>query len=78
MSQKLVFYCDGCGIERGSVNHWWETYENTACWEVTPFDEKDIKRDPKIRIFCGQQCVTKALSTYMEQHRATSEKERQV
>ena len=72
MAQKIVFLCDGCGHEKGEVNHWFETYENQVCWEVTQFSHIDAAKDSKIKIYCGQQCVMKAFSEYLERQRGMS------
>jgi hypothetical protein len=59
------FTCDVCGKEKLSTNHWWCGYVSTAVgYMLTPFCET-LARNDIVQSFCGQQCVTKAVSQWM-------------
>jgi hypothetical protein len=66
MAVVTKYICDGCGAEKGLVNHWWMTWENGVIWEVMTFDETRIFH----LAYCGESCVSKAFSEWM---RARSE-----
>lgn len=66
MAHKTTYYCDGCGAEKKEVNHWWIADDHKE-FVIFPFDPIDIAVDSKL--YCGQSCVLKAVSEYMEKVR---------
>ena len=67
--QKVTYYCDGCGAEKKEVNHWYATRIDSEGFTVRPIEGCGSYS----RIYCGQGCVTEALSKYMEACRAATE-----
>lgn len=62
MSQKITYYCDGCGAEKKEVNHWY-----AASVAGTNFMVGELKFSVAgDRVYCGQQCLIKALSEHLE------------
>jgi len=53
--------CDVCGKSKGSVNHWWMLGENPKELVIRPYV-------PSLgwKHLCGQQCVIKAVSEWMQ------------
>jgi hypothetical protein len=64
MAQKTTYYCDGCGREKGEVNHWFGVRVDEEGWTLKSFSYTGVHH-----IYCGQECVHKALSEYMERCR---------
>lgn len=66
MAQKTTYYCDGCGKEKGETNHWWVIYSEVSM-ELIPFRvEAKSGMGTESKIYCGQACVTAAVSKYMD------------
>lgn len=63
--QKTNYYCDGCGKEKGEVNHWFIVRADQEGFTVSPF----MPSGHSGCIYCGQSCVIKAFSEYLERCR---------
>ena len=69
-----TYRCDVCGVEKREANHWWwlgwnESYQRavllTAAVRAQRFSEDENVKYVKFDL-CGEACVTKKLSEFME------------
>lgn len=72
MPVRVVVTCAGCGKEKGDVNHWWGVHADPPTsvqspqeFIIRPFTLVDARAG--YESYCGQQCLTKALSEWMDE-----------
>jgi len=70
------YKCDNCGAVKGETNRWWRVYVTTVVGGpgailVQAFDIRRpmyvFPEETKAYDLCGQGCVAKRLSEFMEQ-----------
>lgn len=62
--------CNGCGVVKGSVNHWYMVYisaSHVAMWQIFAWDDLiDPKYADSVMHLCGQQCAHKMLDEFLQ------------
>ena len=62
--------CDICGKEKGSVNHWWIfDPPRTEGQELFLMAKWSDERAVRYKHACGQECLIKAVSEWMQKER---------
>lgn len=72
---KTEIICDQCGIRKGETNHWWIGGTTNVGFHLYPasYDEANSDYDLGTKQdWCSENCVSKALSEFMEKIRTTS------
>lgn len=58
--------CDVCGKVKQDVNHWWIVKRTAMDFTLLPWGSGAIKNSIAHHL-CGQECVTKSASQWMEE-----------
>lgn len=66
MPQKLVTYCDVCGITKGENNHWFMARAKPNFFETFPWSEKATNHDGSLTFLCSLNCLMKAVTRSMQ------------
>ena len=64
-----MIICSQCGTPKREVNHWylvWAEREGKRFCVVRWEDDPTLESEEDVYKVCGQNCVTKALSSWME------------
>lgn len=73
--QNVICKCDVCGVEKGDANGWFLVEPAPWDFTITPWEygsallERDERRDcvgSELTHICGQECLHKRLSQWLE------------
>jgi hypothetical protein len=64
MSYQPTVNCDACGKQKEASNHWWIAIVGGG-FSIWSWDE-DLSRQPTTKHLCGEGCVAKLMSKWME------------
>lgn len=66
MAITQTITCNVCGKQKREVNHWWVAYESQGVgFMLSPWNE-NLARNDIVQSLCGQECVIKAVSEWMQ------------
>jgi hypothetical protein len=72
MAINKTITCDRCGKVKREVNHWWIAKINAMDFTLLPWGSGAIE-SPVAKHLCGQECVSKMASQWMEEKLIPSE-----
>ena len=67
MAKLETFVCDGCGVTKKDVNHWWRVGTFGQSILIVPLDTKPVHRRYTVKDYCGIGCTQKAVSRRMSE-----------
>lgn len=67
--RKEIYTCDGCGKQKGEVNHWYVLMRGTKYAQllgIGPFDlvleDASVESQKSAQHLCGQECLLKMVA----------------
>lgn len=68
MAKSEVYICDGCGKQKGEVNHWWMINAGSLRFGLSLLQfEEEMAKLPNYKHYCGRECALKAVSAWMNE-----------
>jgi hypothetical protein len=78
MISPYPFTCDICGTPKKESNHWWLARPESPCGlRIEPWDEAEAIL-PDIQHLCGEGCVLRALTAWMQRSGSVADLERMM
>jgi hypothetical protein len=62
--RSVKITCDGCGVEKKDVNHWFQV--DTSDLRFSVYTWRDQGGDDSTVHLCGESCAQKAFQKWME------------
>lgn len=63
VAERIVYTCDGCGVEKKESNHWFSLIQREGFTEISVWG----MRAGNSSIYCGDACVMKAVSAWLNE-----------
>lgn len=62
MSERTLIFCDECGVERGTENHWFSAWSSQPGVRFEPYRSGAVKDID----LCGRECAQKVLERWLD------------